>query len=356
MKRFKILSHVFLATSVFLSSVTIGVSSKTENYELTFTYNSEYKSVVSTIYNLEGKFVDVESVVQLYDVNELPNYYLMIFVNGGYAVVTKNYDICEYSLKQNKKSPYEKYLNSNILIYGGPFNYLVKQNDKVFFDIKNEEYIELIPDNNLVEISNSIVNNINKEEKIALANVSGPTSWTGIASSKFSKYIGSGWHNQNGTCGPHAAGIMLAYYQDYLPNLVSFNSSIRTRNSTSPGALITGLTNIMSNPTSTLPQDVGVGTGNYLNKYNTANSYIACFYSSGSTWDIAKKKMANSRPVCIGLSGLGGQHKYGWHWVTAYAYGSDANGNGYYRCHDNWNDYDAVIRTLWTVGIVYLNK
>ncbi len=74
-------------------------------------------------------------------------------------------------------------------------------------------------------------------------------------------------------------------------------------------------------------------------------------------WSTAISKISSGKPICIGLSGAGGIHKYGCHWVTAYAYGSDSVGNGDYRCHTNHRaEYTVTIRTSWTVGMAYLNK
>lgn len=323
--------------------------------------DEEYTIIEDSINRLEDVNVKIKSVYQLYDVNSLPNFLLVVFADGGYAIVTNdNFDISEYSLESNSYIPY---LNSNMegesWIYGGPLNYIIKTNDNKFYDLQSNLEINFNVREDLVNLSNSIVNeNVIKEVEVGndfSLYASGPTSWTGIDSSRFSRYA---WENNDGICGAYASAIMLAYYQDYLPSIVSFDNSVRTRNSTSPGSLITKVASSISNPKSTIPQDVGVGVAKMLNTYNTAGSYVTCYYSSGGTWSTATSKIASLRPVCIGLSGLMADNKYGWHWVTAYAYGTDSSGNGYYRCNTNWGSEETAmtIRTSWTIGMAYLNK
>ena len=108
-----------------------------------------------------------------------------------------------------------------------------------------------------------------------------PNLWPGISSSRFWRYTNSSWVNENGTCGPHAAAVMFAYYQDYDPSLVAFDVSVRSKNSTSLVTLITKLINSTSSSTATTPQNVGSGVAPFLNNYNKTGSYITCYYSYG---------------------------------------------------------------------------
>lgn len=342
-----------------ISSIGIVYGNESNVQDFSISLSEEHQEIVDALYRLENKNVQIKEIYQLYDVNELPNFILVEFYNSGYAIVTNGtFELNEYSLEQDAYIPYiNSNIESNLWIYGGPFNYILK-NDYQYLDARTLNKLNFSPEESLIKLSEDIVNGeLEKEvDNLITPYATQPTSWTGIASSRFTRYTNSGWQNNDSTCGPHAAGIMLAYYQDYLPSLVAFNSNVRTKDSTSAGTLITKLKSSTSSPTSTLPQDVAVGTATFLNNYNNAKSYITCFSSAGGTWNTATNKISSSRPVCIGLSGAGGLHKYGWHWVTAYAYGTDADGNGYYRCNDNWGASAVTIRTSWTIGIAYLNQ
>lgn len=327
------------------------------------TFDTGMNEVLEKIEELENVDLSIDSTFSLFDLNGNSSFDLILFEEGGYAIVTKNSkELSEYSLDSNITSPYSEYLNtSNSLIYGGPFNYFIEDANGNVYDLNSNEKIELVQNDHLLEITEKMIDGSLLPELTTNGGISTlatePNSWTGISSSRFSRYNNSGWVNKNNTCGPHSAAVMIAYYQDYYPSLIAFDSSVRSKDSTSPGTLITKLINSTSSPTATTPQKVGVGVATFLNTYNTAGSYITCYYSSSGTWSTATSKISSGKPVCIGLSGAGGLHKYGWHWVTAYAYGTDSDGNGYYRCHTNWSgEYAVTIRTSWTIGIAYLNK
>ena len=74
-------------------------------------------------------------------------------------------------------------------------------------------------------------------------------------------------------------------------------------------------------------------------------------YSAVGTAAYAYPKIANSRPVVIGMRGILGS-TYGNHFVVAYQYSTDTN---YYRCIDTLGNSNAVINVSWTAQCLWIN-
>ena len=294
----------------------------------------------------------------LYDVELNPNYLLIEFSNG-YAIVGKNnHIISEYDIVSHD-NPYQGFEETNLWVYGGPFNYLQIEKSALNSRSVNplnvsEELIEL----NRKIVSTSIDTNLNAKAY---------NSWTGISSSRFTRYDSGKWINSTsnyptsagypdkGICGTISAAIMIAYIQDYI-NSDYVPSSIRTKGSADPGKLITTLyTYIDKGRDGTIPINVCGGVNNYL----TAYSYQGNGHRAGyglTTFSKAKETIDKGYPVCIGMLKILGS-SMGDHWVTAYQYiDQDGTTNDRYKCVSNQktNEYEKVIYVSWTAGIVYI--
>lgn len=166
----------------------------------------------------------MNKLIQLYDINGEPNYVLAVFNEGGYAIVTsQDAIVSEYSLHTGGLYPYKDYINSG-LIYAGSGNYIVEKNNQ-HIDCKTHKSFDLHVTDELIEKNDNMLN-----KKTLSSNRQSTTSastWTGIASSRFSRY--ANWKNTDGTCGTYASAVMLAYLDDYIGDTF-VPSSVRTRN------------------------------------------------------------------------------------------------------------------------------
>lgn len=294
----------------------------------------------------------------LYDVELNPNYLLIEFSNG-YAIVGKNnHIISEYDIVSND-NPYQDFDESNLWIYGGPFNYL-QVNSSV---LTSRTVNPLNVSDELIELNRNIVStNIDTNSNARVYN-----SWTGISASRFTRYDSGKWINSSsnypssagypaaGICGTIASAIMIAYIQDYI-NSDYVPSSIRTKDSEDPGKLITTLfTYIDKGKNGTVAIDLCGGINRYLTDYSYQSNCHRAGYGL-TTFSTAQSTIDNGFPVCIGmLTALGSD--MGDHWVTAYQYiDQDGTTSDRYRCVGNQqvNQYSKVIYVSWTAGIAYI--
>lgn len=209
-----------------LSSIIICLTLVISNYlpvnALNEDYNNVINNVLQRIQTMENQEVELIKTRVLLDVELEPNYLLLIF-KEGYAISSiENGIISEYSLSTDN-IPYFKADFDDILIYGGPFNYLITNNQK--FDLDTEKI-------NKSEISKKNQEFLNlKSEAINVETTKKTTraaSYVGISKSRFSKYSSGKWINSksnystsqaysaNGICGSISSAILLAYYDDYV--------------------------------------------------------------------------------------------------------------------------------------------
>ncbi|MFR1685937.1 MAG: C39 family peptidase [Massilimicrobiota timonensis] len=290
--------------------------------------------------------IEIDNIYPLYDLNNEQVYDMYIY-NGGYAIATKNGFISE--AMPHSDNPYKNVLNEK-KYYFGPYNYfydnkgiITSIDGKTFPITRSTENIfseELINANNEVLNSNPMIM------------TRGDNVWRGTPSSRFTRY--KNWENTNNTCGPHAAAVILAYIDDYIDDRI-VPSSLRTRNSTSPGSLISFLIANTSNPTATRPRDVSNGMWWVISK-QAGLYYAPDSQSIGTTWNKAVQKI-NGFPNCVGI-GLVEifDSEYGDHWVVGYQYKEDSSNKGYFKCYDGWGHSDATIHASWTLGLVWVNK
>lgn len=312
---------------------------------------------IQTIEKIEN--LNVTGYEVLYDIECNPTY-LFIKLDDGYAISSrKNGIISEYDI-MNDSTNYEN-LFCSYKLYGGPFNYgchnqvsTMSMNEDNFSAIaeKNKNFLS-IEDNTFIPLNLDV-------------SVQTTASWSNtIPSSRMSRYASGKWINSNsnyptssgypsgGICGTIASAGLLAYYDDYI-NDDYVPSSIRARNSSTPGTLITTLFNyIDKGKNGTKPSDLGTGINQWLQKYGYATYGHRAGFSL-LTFSTAKSKINQGRPVCVGLlSILGSPSNYGDHWTLAYQYIDDSGTTSdMYRIVDNHGSYTKTIYVSWTSGIV----
>lgn len=197
----------------------------------------------------------------LLDIENNESYALIVTDNDGYIISgIKNKTISECSLTQNS-NPYKNNM-SNTLLYYGPMNYLYKNNESIV-DIYSNQIIS----SNL-RMSNATDNDIENLKKLNSEFLNNCTpisvkthaseSWIGAPASRFSRYNGSSWRNKKSVCGPIAAAIMFAYFDDYIRFDV-IPDNVRKQNSSSPGTLITKMVAETPLATTTVPSTLATG-------------------------------------------------------------------------------------------------
>lgn len=288
----------------------------------------------------------------LLDIENNESYALIVTDSDGYIISgIKNKTISECSLTQNS-NPYKNNM-SNTLLYYGPMNYLYKNNESIV-DIYSNQIIS----SNL-RMSNATDNDIENLKKLNSEFLNNCTpisvkthaseSWIGAPASRFSRYNGSSWRNEKSVCGPIAAAIMFAYFDDYVRFDV-IPDNVRKQNSSSPGTLITKMVAETPLATTTVPSTLATGIWGFIQKYSP-NKSIKATSMSTNPFSTVKNSCNSSRPICVGLlDSLGSSYKN--HWVTAYQYKETGVFVGYYKCIDNWGNYNKEITSSWTMGAV----
>lgn len=310
-------------------------------YFVNATNNYSISAVENAIYNLDGSTVEVYELVQLYDIDGNPNYFMAKFKGNGYAILTNNYVVSEYSLEANS-NPYSEYTDNENekMIYAGPGNYITE----------NELTSVMSCDENFERLRS--VNS----EVLSLKNtlrISSPTKWYGLPESRFANYS---WDNSEGWCGSYATAIMLAYCYDWV-NTKFLPKELTNYTSKDPKGLVKKLAEFIERPGGTLPNHLQQGLKDFYDYYGITNVRISVNLSS--TWSIVTSHVLDY-PVAVGLTKMAGS-PYGNHWVTVYAYGTDSSNTGYYKANINWKTdkeggpgYKSTILTAWTVGTVYV--
>lgn len=300
-------------------------------------------AVETAIYNLDGASVRVNELVQLYDIEGNPTYFMATFKDGGYAILTHNYVVSEYSL-ETTSNPYSKYIGNEKekMIYGGPSNYYTENElINVFSDYDSYERLK----------------NINTEvlSQSNTSRISSPTKWSGLPESRFKNYS---WINYEGWCGSYATAIMLAYCYDWI-NTKFLPKDLTGYTTKDSNGLVDKLAEYIERPGGTLANNLKQGLTEFYDYYGISNVRISANISS--TWGFVVQRVDQNYPIVVGLSELASS-PYGNHWVTVYAYGTDSSNKGYYKANVNWKQdyeekvpgYKATILATWTIGTVYV--
>ncbi|MGX8833804.1 cysteine peptidase [Amedibacillus sp. YH-ame6] len=344
------LRRILLLSFLCLSYVSIPFSKLYASTNLTSEYLKNVKEQILLLdENIDPNELIFDTYLPLYDINNDENYTLIQTGNHGYIISNVNNGaISEFSLANNS-NPYEKFMDK-MLYYYGPLNYIYKDGNTMI-DINSKEPVtnsKLRSDDNLIELQDKNRKFLNEVPPIS-GKTRATASWRGISETRFSRYNGTSWRNTSNVCGPIAASIMLAYYDDYIGyDLIP--DSIRKVNSTSPGSLITKMISETPFSTNTIPNFVSTGISGFISKYSP-NKYVKPTFTLTNPFSTVANECSTLRPICVGLLNSNGS-SYGNHWVTVYQYYETGIYTGYYKCIDNWGFYNKQISSSWAMGAV----
>ena len=324
--------------------------------------HSLFEIVQDKIFELEGIHVTQSYSKDLNDPLLDQDYTLFVFHEGGYAIVADQSGVISEYCLDTADIPYENW-KSGELLYGGPDCYMRRINQRIETAYDGEiETLELTPE--YISAANEITNVVAQNHKINQMR-STTLTWTGITSSRFTRYNSGMWINNstnypsgNGICGPISLAIMMAYYQDYCcSNYTYVPTSIRTKNSTSPGTLITKLNAVIGHEDEgTIISQLRGGYVSFYSIYAQTTTHASCsMLAVGSPWSYVKIKCDGSRPSVVRLlTSLGSTYSSN-HYVTVYAYSTDSSGTKYYRCIDNHGHYAKQVNASWAYGALWIN-
>lgn len=338
-----------------LMGISISVMLLQNVYSLEIPVEYIVKNQVDSLAEMD---IYLKKALPLFDVDGNYSYDLYEFENtSGYAIAThSNGYISELMLE--KDNPYTEKINKK-LYYMGPYNYFYEE-DGVLKNVDGSSLLEFEKNKLLfstdMEDKFEKIREINDEilkTKVNFISTYGDDIWRGTSSTRFERY--KDWINRDGTCGHHAAAVILAYSDDYIDDKI-VPSYIRTRNSTSAESLISVLvSNIQNVDSGTQPPHLANGMWYIISK-QAALDYMADYQVIGTTWSKAVSKIKGWQG-CVGIElvKMFGS-PYGDHWVVGYQYKENASNKGYFKCHDNHGKYDAVVESSWSIGLVWLDK
>ena len=348
------MKKILLSVLTFcLTCCMVLIQSINASTDLTDSYLNAIKEQVCLLSEeIEMSKLNFKDYRILLDIENNESYALIVTDNNGYIISgIKNKTVSEYSLIENS-NPYKNNMNDTLLYYG-PMNYLFKSNGSIV-DIYSNQIISSnlrmnnVTDNNIENLKKLNTEFLDNCEPVSLkTRASG--SWVRAPASRFSRYNGSSWRNKSSVCGPIAASIMMAYFDDYVGYDV-IPDNVRKQNSSSPGTLITKMVAETPLATSTIPSTVATGIRGFISKYSP-NKYIKATSMSTNPFSTVKSNCTSNRPVCVGLLNSFGS-EYGNHWVTAYQCKETGVYVGYYKCIDNWGNYSIEITSSWAMGAV----
>lgn len=264
----------------------------------------DFKDVISTISELEGISLNITSIKDMKDIQGESNYFF-IKMNKGYAIITKEKVISEYSLDEDS-IPYDD--DEEELVYAGPYNYYSNKTQINQSMISKESFNKVVNQNNKVTSEINLNLNLQLSDEMLTQSL----TWVGLHEFRFEKYGTRQWINNNsnfpasqgypigGICGTIAAATLLSYYDDYI-NDKYVPSYIQPRHITGPSSLITSLyPYIDKGKNGTIPTDIRVGITKWMGSQNIP-MYVGEVESTLlGTSSIAKSRINNSRPILVG--------------------------------------------------------
>lgn len=159
------------------------------------------------------------------------------------------------------------------------------------------------------------------------------------------------WKTPRGyLCGTYASSVLLAYWQDQLDE-ACLPEGLRKKDSRQNDSLIPALQRVLQ-PIDfpTTPVQISLGLNQFFRRYRIP------FRARGTlvgSWQRVTKRIMTGEPVMIGLLQLKGS-TYKNHWVVVHGFMETAEGQRFYKIHDNWGDSAAVIPAKWGNGTISL--
>ncbi|WP_137665159.1 hypothetical protein [Enterococcus hulanensis] len=159
------------------------------------------------------------------------------------------------------------------------------------------------------------------------------------------------WKTPRGfLCGTYASSVLLAYWQDHLDDRC-VPKGLREKGSSQNEELIHALQPVLQ-PIDfpTVPLQISLGLNHFFRRYRIP--FRARSTAAGS-WQRVTKRIMAGEPVMIGLLQMFGS-TYKNHWVVVHGFMETADGQKFYKIHDNWGKSDAIIPAQWGNGTISL--
>lgn len=157
------------------------------------------------------------------------------------------------------------------------------------------------------------------------------------------------WQTPRGfLCGTYAASVLLAYWQDELDQECLPQLEITSNQKEELIRTLQSFLQPIDLPT--IPFQISCGLNRFFRHYQIP--YRARGTAIGS-WQRVTKRIAAGEPVMIGLLQLLGS-SYKNHWVVVHGFMETADGQKFYKVHDNWGNSEAIIPAEWGNGTITL--
>ncbi|MGX7204200.1 hypothetical protein [Enterococcus pingfangensis] len=157
------------------------------------------------------------------------------------------------------------------------------------------------------------------------------------------------WKTPRGfLCGTYAASVLLAYWQDELDQDCLPSLEINSKQKEELIRVLQSFLQPIDLPT--IPCQISLGLNRFFRRYQIP--YRARGTAIGS-WQRVTKRITAGEPVMIGLLQILGS-SYKNHWVVVHGFMETADGQKFYKVHDNWGNSEAIIPAEWGNGTITL--
>lgn len=292
-----------------------------------------------------------------------------ILAEWGFGIDSSPIDTVDYS-NQNIKG----------VIYAGPMNYLLVQEDEVV-DLKTNKAMgdKFNGDNNKTEFRtlnfedlidgekeslktislNSVPYEYNVKNVIADSNASGGLRYNfkPLSMGDFQHLVRQGRIKDENFCEVMAAFNMLRFYthRRNISNLMMDNNDITmvALDESIGRVLVLNEHVIISGQTG---KAANKGLHDYLNRYDKRKAKGGDFKALVNLWDFVKANLRSDNPVVVGCrGGFEGTRLYNFHAMLALGYGRTSSGVKYYRVANGWqNDISHFVNEGYVMDAWYL--
>lgn len=278
-------------------------------------------------------------MLQLYNNNQEPAYTLGISEIGYIVVENETLSIHEYG----EGNPYKD--ANGLLLYSGPLNYFKVENNTIT-DLTTSEIVTEIP------ISLSIASAI-KNDDISTQSVveSGVTKVSNYKNYLQRRAFGD---NSNELCGAIAVQIVINYlelqsgndfvHSTHQSELLSVDTSYSSSRYPKAAAMLSHLSSTCGIGSYVNINTLTSGFSNYVNITNIGNKNISATWTINPSITTIKNRIYGNRPVILLTQG---HPRYKNHYLVAYGYKIDPEGNVEWLVHTGWYSNvvdDGVIR------------
>ncbi len=314
-------------------------------------YIAEALTVLSAMNS--NRTFEIESASYLKGFSDENEYVLLTFEGKGYAIINLQTERIVEALPDGT-NPYSEC--DKIAYYGGPLNYLYKENNGNFYSVESGE---IVSNTTIEKLSQNVNNAVNRSEseRTASANTS-RASYPASALVRYSDYIIKEMpfgYNVDGTCGSVAAAMMLTYF-DYkiktpgtvIPASIGYGEPLHQE-------LIPYCEGWLGSTSASVSSGINEWLENNEDEHNV-DKIVTAHYFYVLWGSYAKTSIAAHKPCVLALGDILGS-PYGNHQVLAFGYYSNANGD-YYNIHLGWHgegDSNAILDSSWAIGVCYLD-